>query len=293
MSKDNTTATDQTTADDLDIELSVEELKAMLLERTQELLDAQTALKALEIRSIAVFKENELLKASPSIAEQQAQMDFYLKLAKTFIAAGAFKVKTAEEAYVIMAAGKEMGLKPIESMMALYIVKGSVRYYGDKMIGKLTQLGFKITYTNESKNGVTVTVGHPDSEFIYQEQVRSDEDILMKSEAMKFAPKNKMRFHGVRMVASFYLPHLFMSVSDQFSADFEDWKNKDNMLNPGDNTLSITAAAELPLVTEINECKNMEQLDALFEEKKAQISRNIKAMSAVGQMRKKFQSEKP
>jgi hypothetical protein len=42
---------------------------------------------------------------------------------------------------------------------------------------------------------------------------------------MGFAKKNKMRFHGIRMVINFHLAHLFSSLSDMFVEEYHDQNN--------------------------------------------------------------------
>ena len=262
-----------------------EELQQMLIDKTQELLEVQTKLKQTEIKALAVFEENRLIKASPPIAEMKAEMDYHMSMAEKFIKGKAFKCETPEQAYVIIKAGSEMGLKPVEAMQALYIVNGAVRYYGDKMIGKLTQMGYKITYTDESKNGVTVTVSHPKTGELYVEKVTPQDDALVKSNAYKFAPKNKMRFHGVRMIASFYLPHLFMSVSDEFTSDYNMWERKET-LDANENSKRLPS--NTPIADQIQDCKTVEELEEVWNENKAQITRDIQLVELVGKRKKEL-----
>jgi hypothetical protein len=192
-----------------------------LIQVREQLLKTQNENADLKMRAIKVFEENEMYKASPELAAQMAEMQFQLKVANHFIASKAFKAVNAEQAYVMIKAGAEMGMKPVEAMQALYCVNGSVKMYGDKMVSRITQAGYKLEYLNETPKGVLVKVTNKEG-FVAQEIVTADDPILQKSNAYKFAPKNKMRFHGVRMIASFHLPHLFNSLADEFTADFED-----------------------------------------------------------------------
>jgi hypothetical protein len=282
MSKDN----------DIQIELSSEDFEAMIQQKTQEnlelqqqLLDLQSKVKSTEIKALAVYEENRIMKASPSVSERKAEMEYNMEMARKFIAGKAFKVETPEQAYVIIQAGAEMGLKPVESMQSLYIVNGAVRYYGDKMIGKITQLGYKITYTDESKDGVTVTIAHPSSPYVYTEKVTSTDDALINSKAFKFAPKNKMRFHGVRMIASFYLPHLFMSVSDEFSNDFHEWDNEVSKDENGNTMIEIKAKE---VKDKILESSNIDELTNVWNEHQSEIQRDINLVSLMGSQKKKL-----
>lgn len=202
-------------------EKTVPDLEKELLEVRTQLVKEQQANLSTNARALRVHEENQMYKASPELALQMAEMDFQLKVAQKFIDSKAFKAANAEQAYVIIKAGAEMGMKPVEAMQALYCVNGSVKIYGDKMVSRITQAGYKLEYLNESEKGVMVKVTNKDG-FEATEVVSANDPVLMKSNAYKFAPKNKMRFHGVRMIASFHLPHLFTSVADEFTADFEE-----------------------------------------------------------------------
>jgi hypothetical protein len=204
------------------------EIKAL----QKQLADKDRAIVALEQKhnktvnkSLVVFEENRVLKASTDVTNEIARMEHELKVADYFIQSGAFKAQNAAQAYVIIKAGREMGLEPVESMQALYLVNGGVKYYGDKMIAQITKRGFRVEYKNETPDEVTVRIFHPETGFDVSERVTSSDQILQKSNAVKFAKKHKMRFHGVRIIASFHLPHLFGSTIDEFTPEFNEWQD--------------------------------------------------------------------
>lgn len=199
--------------------------EAELLEVRQELAKQQNLNNSLVTRSLKVVEENSMYKASPELALQMAEMNFQMEMAKRFIDSKAFKAVNPEQAYVMIKAGAEMGMKPVEAMQALYCVNGSVKIYGDKMVSRITKAGYKLEYLNESAKGVTVKVTNKDG-FEAQETVEASDPTLQKSNAYKFAPKNKMRFHAIRLIASFHLPHLFTSVQDEFTNDFHEWEEE-------------------------------------------------------------------
>lgn len=191
-----------------------------IIELKKQLAESESEKNKLINRSLKVHEENEMYKAAPALAAQMAEMEYQLKMAERFIKSKAFKCETPEQAYVIIKAGAEMGMQAVESMQALYCVNGTVKFYGDKMAARLTQNGYRIQYLNETENSVDVRVFNLENGFDETERVDGSDPILQKSQARKFAPKNKLRFHGIRMIASFHLPHLFGSVADEFSEDF-------------------------------------------------------------------------
>lgn len=208
----------QTVVDDNMANLEAEVKK--LREQNSALVDDLAKTK---IRSVKVYEENNALKSNELVASKQKEMEYFLQMAKNFIQSGAFNAKNEYEAYVKIQAGQEMGLTPIESMNALYVVNGSINPYGKFMVARLGQHGYRVTYEDETDSGVTVHVTGPDN-FEAKEVVKATDQILQRSKAMGFAKKNKMRFHGVRMIINFHLAHLFGSLSDLFQEPYTEYE---------------------------------------------------------------------
>ncbi|MCB0502866.1 MAG: hypothetical protein KDD32_09285 [Bacteroidetes bacterium] len=186
----------------------------------QQLIEANKQINLLTQRGLAVKEKNQMLMASPEIANKIALMDYELKVAEKFSKSGAFPNISPEQCYVLIRAGQEMGMTQLESMNSLYIVKGKIELYGKGMVSRLTKAGYKIKFENESDKGVTVIV-YNDNEH-YQEDVKDSDQVLKNSKAMGFAKKNKMRFHGIRQIGNFYLPHLFGSVNMWTEDDYQE-----------------------------------------------------------------------
>lgn len=214
--------------DEIDVlKETVRKLELEILEERKKTMDMEKQVVRSENKAVSYREMNELVNQFPSLAERKAEMDYYIAMARQFSASKAFKDYTPEQCYVMMKAGQEMGLQEVEAMQSLYIVNGSVKFYGDKMISRLTKQGYKIEYLDETPSQVTVRVSK-DNE-IFTETARADDQIMQNSKAAKFALKNKLRFHGVRMIASFHLPHLYGSVADEFSSDFTQYEIVENV----------------------------------------------------------------
>lgn len=239
--------------------IEVLQLRNELLKAQTELLKAQSENLSLKTRTLAVHEENQMYKASPELAQKMAEMQLHLKMAAQFIASKAFNPKlTPEQAYVIIKAGSEMGLKEVESLQSLYCTNGAIKYFGDKMVGRITGPGYKIEYQNETAKQITVRVTNKDG-FEAIETVSTDDPIIQKSNAHKFAPRQKLRFHAVRMIASFHLPHLFGSTADEFSSDFQD---EIEQTQKGIDLDSIeTRKEKARILDHINKSKTIEQLE--------------------------------
>lgn len=210
--------------------LTKEQLIELLAQKENELLKAQQQIVKSEHKAVQLSEKIKLIETYPTFAEKKAEMEYYLDMAKQFSLSKAFnKDYTPEQIFVIMKAGKEMGMQEIESLQSLYIVNGQIDFFGDKMIARITNAGYKIEYLNEVKElataQVTVKVTSQDGKWTAQETVTSQDQIILNSKAAKFALQNKLRFHAVRAIASFHLPHLFGSVADQFSKEYHDWED--------------------------------------------------------------------
>lgn len=188
-----------------------------LEEKTKELDRLTQENNQLRRKGLMIAEENKQLAASPEIAVQVAEMEYHLKMAKQFVASKAFPNMTPEQAFTIIKAGEEMGLKPVEAMNSLYIVNGSINPYGMHMIGRLTGMGYKIEYFDENKDQVSVRITkEEDGKEVFNEveTAQANDPQLANSKALKFARSNKLRYHAVRKIINFYLPHLFGSITD-------------------------------------------------------------------------------
>lgn len=195
----------------------IEQLKAENAKLHESLKKAKETYKS-QKSSIATLKtEISDYSGSPEIAQNIAQMKYELSVARQFSASGAFPDLNPEKIYVLMKAGGEMGLTPLESLNALYIVKGAVRFHSKALIAQFTKHGYAMLFEESfSANpsipeSCTLTVTKGDEKYV--ETVYASDPALANSKAMKGAPRNKLRYHAARFVGSFHLAHLFGSVS--------------------------------------------------------------------------------
>ena len=254
-----------------------------------ELTESKATNTDLINRTMKVHQENEMIKSSEEVSALQAMFTYEMTLAKTF---ATLKNMKPEEAFIIMKAGQEMGLSPMISMNMLYIVNGSVNPYGDKMLGLILSKGYSVRYENEVDGvEVTVVIYNEEGEE-YEETAKATDKVLSKSNAMKFAPKNKLRFHGIRMIASFHLSHLFMGTSDNFSSDFHDFREGQVTSNKqGDTTIDITHEEAVDHVAMMKECKNQKELSKYYKENKDAFRGNLVLTSEYGKLVKFYESK--
>jgi hypothetical protein len=255
----------------------MENLEEKVITLEKELLIAQQQIVKSENKAVMIKEKMTELEQFPEIAKMNAMLDYELKMARQFIASGAFPGKTPEQAYVIINAGKVLGLQPMQALGQLYVVNGNIGFWGAGLVAQLAKHGVKFTYENETANGVTVKATYEGE--TYSEIVKDSDQILTKSKAMTFAKKNKMRFHGVRMIANFYLAHLLNGISVWEPDDIEASKE----LQKGEEYFDLKEMIE--------NCETLEQLDKIMKDHKKVLTspKNIDLLSLYGQVRKEFE----
>lgn len=219
----------------------------------EQLIEANRKINELTQRGLAIREHNEMLTASPEVSSKIALLNYELKIASQFSKSGAFPSISAEQCYVLIKAGDEMGMTPLESMNSLYIVKGKIEFHSKGMVARLTKNGYKIKFENETDKGVTVIVSHNNG-FKESEIVKDTDQILLNSKAMSFAKKNKMRFHGIRQIGNFYLPHLFGSVNMWTDDDYHEVEVVEQVNPEKERAIKL-----------INNCKSIEELTSYDE----------------------------
>ncbi|MFZ1786725.1 MAG: hypothetical protein WAT92_00375 [Saprospiraceae bacterium] len=254
----------------LELESKILELEKQLLAKDQQIVKSET-------KAISYLEKYELLESFPEIAKLDALMKYEIKIANQLVSSKAFPNMTGEQAYVLIKAGSEMNLKPMESLKKLYIVNGAVGFHGAGLVATLTEKGVILSYEDETEHGVTVVANYQGKTYI--EIVTDKDQILTKSKAMTFAKKNKMRFHGVRMIANFYLAHLTGSVIVWEHDDIEATK----VLEKGKDYLDLSEAIE--------NAETLEALTKLYDENKKFITnpKNIDLLISYGRVKKQFE----
>lgn len=86
-------------------------------------------------------------------------------MARAFKNSGAIPsyIKNEYQLIMVMQAGYEMGMKPVESIKSLYIVNGSITIYAEAITRRLNEWGFEIDYEDEPDK-CTAIITHRDSD---------------------------------------------------------------------------------------------------------------------------------
>lgn len=152
------------------------------------------------------------------------------KLAQSLVQSKAFpkSIQNAAQALVVMQAGVEMGLKPMEAINGLSIINGVVSPWGKTTVKLLRNHGWKIEYkaTTERGGGMTATVTKDDESYTdtlyYDNAVKSkwthsykDGKQILKVGWYEGANREmKLRYGVLSKIIKTYIPEVLGSLGD-------------------------------------------------------------------------------
>jgi hypothetical protein len=102
-----------------------------------------------------------------------------------------------------------MGIPPMEAMSSLYIVNGKVTMWGMALSKRLREHGWKIEYLESTETVARVKIMKGDESYEYT----ATPGELKNSQAMKFAPKDKLKWHALSRLVRFSVPEILGPVS--------------------------------------------------------------------------------
>lgn len=182
-------------------------------------------------------------------------------MSDVFRASGALpETDNASMIMMKLQAGREMGMKPIESIKAFYFVKGSLNIFGSAMMRRLREHGWKIEY-KESKDKCTAIVSK--GEEIYRDTFTFDEAEKSGWTKSQYGLKPgwidganrrvKLRYAAVSLILKTYIPEVLGSAVDlvEVAEDFAPTLEQTNVvreapkLEDGDKSASDSTLASL------------------------------------------------
>lgn len=145
-----------------------------------------------------------------------------LAIATHFFNAKCFggNVQNPEQVFVLIQAGSEMNMGPMESMNSLYIVNGKITIYGMAMTKKLRSAGWLINYDESKENELTATITKGDEKYSYTATAK--ELLSLNSRAYKLAPKDKLKWHAISRLVRFYVPEVVGGTISYIKEEIED-----------------------------------------------------------------------
>jgi hypothetical protein len=190
--------------------------------------DDKVAIELVEKQDIPAYKTVATDVMNP-VAYQQIKL-----LATDLIKAEAMPqgIKNAEQAFVVMWTGREMGMTPFESINALYIVNGAVRIFGKAVPGQMRKHGYNVEYSNETDAAVTArvyrnTVDGQNEEFkeTYTFAEAEKSGYTKSSSGLKFGWKEganrrlKLRYGALSLILRTYIPDVLGPIAGIVEVD--------------------------------------------------------------------------
>lgn len=148
------------------------------------------------------------------------------KLAKSLVQSGAFPkaIRNSHQALVVMQAGVEMGLKPLEAINGLSIINGVVNPWGKTTVKLLRNHGWSIKYEALTERGggmrATVTKGdesYTDTHYFdaAQKSGHTHHDNKLKFSWYEGVNRElKLRYGVLSKIIKTYIPEVLGSVGD-------------------------------------------------------------------------------
>jgi hypothetical protein len=127
-------------------------------------------------------------------------------------------IQNPEQLFVLIQAGAEMNMPPMEAVNSLYIVNGKITIYGSAMTKKLREAGWTINY-DEKENEVTATIKKGDEEYSYTATAKE----LANSRAFKLAPRDKLKWHSISRLIRFYVPEVTNGIIKYIREEMDDY----------------------------------------------------------------------
>lgn len=163
-------------------------------------------------------KRSKALKANdPNAIFTKEGINTTMMVCKQFMASGAVpsSFKTPEAVMMVIQAGRELGMKPIESINGMMIINGQIRLWGTALSARVTRLGYKINWKESTPELARVTVIDP-------EGVESGEESYSKTEASQASllgkgawighTKTMLRWRALATCIKFNYPHLLQGI---------------------------------------------------------------------------------
>lgn len=157
-------------------------------------------------------KEESYNFLNPAVWESMA------KVAKVFHESGAMpkSIDTVPKLMVILQAGKESGLQPLEAMSSFYLVNGKVAMYGDTAISQVIRAGHDVEWGECTHETATVTITRGDTgkkmSATFTMKMVTDRGLTSNPLYRKF-PDNMLKFKAFGMVAKFLVPDALRGIS--------------------------------------------------------------------------------
>jgi hypothetical protein len=200
------------------------------------------------------------LTLAPEIQELQILGAFANQLCKSEALPACYK--NAANVLVALQTGKEMGLKPMQSLNSLYIVNGKITIWGSAQVQLLKEHGWSIKINEHTDKVCSITIHKGNEQFDYSTKF---DELPAKSNAKTFAPKEKLYYHTISRLIRFYCPEVLGGNANLYN-EVEVDSIPDNEIEA---TVTPTTKSTLQKFIE-EEVETVEALEAIKDKLKTQ-----------------------
>lgn len=146
-------------------------------------------------------------------------------VAETFMQAGALpaSIKNAQQLLMVLQAGYEAGLQPLEAVKSFYFVNGGIALFGEMAITMVIRAGHKVEWGICNDQTATVTITRKDNGMSMTNtftMAQANARGLTNKDPWKKFPENMLKFKVFHMTSKFVCPDAFHGVNE--IAELED-----------------------------------------------------------------------
>lgn len=179
-------------------------------------------------------------------------------VAETFMQAGALpaSIKNAQQLLMMLQAGYEAGLQPLEAIKSFYFVNGNLALYGEMAITMVIRAGHKIEWGTCNDKTATVTITRKDTgqtmtnTLTMQQAIERRLDMGREGRKDPWVkhPENMLKFKVFHMTAKFVCPDAFHGVNEIGELEDERATVKGDIISS--SSKPVIDAAILPTTSE-------------------------------------------
>jgi len=190
-------------------------------------------------------------------------------MAQTFLQSGALPVAFKNPAQVVMVlqAGREAGLKPVESLNSFYFVNGKLTMYGQRLIAQVIKAGYMIEWGECNETTANVKISREDrgsNEKTYT-LAEAQKKGLTKNIVWSKYPENMLRFKAFGLCARFFCPEALdgFYAKEEIESDEELSQTLETRTIQEAKTIEMVNPVQIRTIRNLNKSKGKMEVNML------------------------------
>lgn len=205
-------------------------------------------------------------------------------------------IQNKEQAIVVMQAGFEMGMKPLESLNSLYLVNGQITIWGKALVKRFKVHGWTLSY-KDKKDETTVTAtnkktGETVSESMSFKEAEKSNYTRGRDGKLKFGWQEgtnrilKLRYGALNKMLKTQLPEVLDSAQGVAEV-YQDSMSPDQYAKAQEGEVVLEKKLDDDLVKRINEAKDQKELIQICKTIKSEVNADYHESIEIEYARKK------